>query len=92
MLSLISFSPFFYFHRKGKTKPLDIVQKEGTGRYLDLFVGLADRQDVSGIIDVASEFVCRMYAQFGTRDVNEARYHKLIQMTGKSDEVIQLQS
>jgi len=39
-------------------------------------------------LDVALEFVCRMYAQSKTRDVNEARYNKLMQMTGKVDQVI----
>lgn len=39
-------------------------------------------------LDITSEFVCRMYAQSKTRDVNEARYNKLMQMTGKVDEVI----
>lgn len=39
-------------------------------------------------LDVASEFVCLMYAQSKTRDVNEARYNKLMEMTGKVDQVI----
>ena len=38
-------------------------------------------------LDVASEFVCCMYAQSKTRSVNEARYNKLMQMSGKVDKV-----
>ncbi|XP_033097629.1 uncharacterized protein LOC117101706 [Anneissia japonica] len=44
--------------------------------------------EVHGRIDlkVASEFVCRMYGQSKTQDVNEARYNKLIKMNGKVDQ------
>ena len=34
-------------------------------------------------VDTASEFVCRMYGQTKTQDVDEARHNKLIEMTGK---------
>ncbi len=45
--------------------------------------------EVDGIVDqdVASEFVCCVYGQSKTKDVNEARYNKLMQMTGKVDQV-----
>ena len=38
-------------------------------------------------LDVASSLVCSLYAQAKAKDVNEARYNKLIQMTGKIDQV-----
>ena len=49
--------------------------------------------EVHGSVDLeaASEFVCRMYAHSKTRDVNEARYNKLMHMTGKVDQVIKAQ-
>ncbi|KAK4318060.1 hypothetical protein Pmani_010907 [Petrolisthes manimaculis] len=37
-------------------------------------------------IEVASEFVCKMYSQPKVRSVDEARYNKLMQMTGKIDQ------
>ena len=42
----------------------------------------------SVVVDVASEFVCRMYAQKNTDNVNEARYKRLMQATGKVNQVI----
>ena len=64
------------------------MQKDKTGSYVDLFISMGDTQDDSVDLDVASEFVCCMYVQHKTRDVNEARYNKLMQMTGNVDEVI----
>ncbi|KAK4309969.1 hypothetical protein Pmani_018436 [Petrolisthes manimaculis] len=37
-------------------------------------------------IEVASEFVCKMLSQPKVRSVDEARYNKLMQMTGKIDQ------
>uniref|UniRef100_UPI00358F9A5D uncharacterized protein isoform X2 n=1 Tax=Myxine glutinosa TaxID=7769 RepID=UPI00358F9A5D len=73
--------------QKGKSKPLDVVEKDKTGCYVNLFFSTGE---VDGSVDpdVASELVCRMYGQSKTRDVNEARYNKLMQMTGKVDQVI----
>ena len=39
-------------------------------------------------LDVASEFICCVYVQSKTRDVNEVRYNKRMQMIGKVDPVI----
>lgn len=39
-------------------------------------------------VEVASEFVCRMYGQSNTADVNEARHKKLMQMSGNINKVI----
>ena len=57
-----------------------------TTSYVNFFISLGE---VHGNVDLdaASEFVCRMYAQNKTRDVSEARYNKLMQMTGKVDQV-----
>ena len=45
--------------------------------------------DVHGSVDldVASELVCHMYAQSETKDVDEARYNRLMQVSGKVDQV-----
>ena len=44
---------------------------------------------VDDVVDVAvaSEYVCRMYGQGKEQDVDEARYRKLMQMSGKIDMV-----
>lgn len=38
-------------------------------------------------IEVASEYVCQMYSHPKVCSVDEARYNKLMQMTGKVDQV-----
>lgn len=76
-----------FYCSKGKTKPFDIVQKDKSGTYVKMFISLGSGQQASGDLDVASEFVCRMYGQHKTRDINQARYNKMVEMTGKIDEV-----
>uniref|UniRef100_UPI00358F2F11 uncharacterized protein isoform X3 n=1 Tax=Myxine glutinosa TaxID=7769 RepID=UPI00358F2F11 len=70
-----------------ETSPRPFTEKDKTGCYVNLFFSTGE---VDGSVDpdVASELVCRMYGQSKTRDVNEARYNKLMQMTGKVDQVI----
>ena len=72
--------------RKGKVKPFDIMKKDATRKFVEMFISMGD---ITGDVDadVASEFVCRMYAQHKTRDVNEARYIKMLEMTGKVHQV-----
>ena len=72
--------------RKGKVKPLSIVEKDETGRFLKFFTNMGEKTDDLDI-DTASEFVCRMYSIYGTCDVNEARHKKLMQMTGNFNKV-----
>ena len=64
---------FTFIFRKGKEKAFDIVEKDASGCYLDLFKTMSDP--------------CSSPAQAKAKDVNEARYNKLIQMTGKIDQV-----
>ena len=79
-------SVVIYF-RKGKIKPFGILEKNETDSFLKLFTSMGDRQ-ASTDIDVASEFVCRMYTLRKTGDVSEARYQKLMQMSGNINKVI----
>ena len=81
----IFFSYCIFYFKKGKTKPLNIVEDK-TRRYVNLFTNMGSGNSVIDL-DVASQFVCRMYAQKNTNDVNEARYKKLIQATGKVNQV-----
>ena len=67
-------------------KPIEIVEKDTTGRFLQLFTSMGE-VDGDVDLDVASEFVCLMYGQTKTRSVDEACYSKLMQMTGKIDQV-----
>lgn len=66
-------------------KPLSIVEKDETGRFLELFISMGRVGEVD--FEVASEFVCRMYGQTKETNVDEARYSKLLQMSGKVDKV-----
>ena len=78
---------FLNHFRKGKVKPLDIIEKDDTGRFLRLFSNM--RESDSAIdLEVASEFVCRVYGQSKEQDVDKARYCKLLQMSGKVDKVL----
>lgn len=86
----MTLSIYMYFFRKGKTKALTIVEKDMTDCYVNLFISMGDVNS-SVDLNVTSEFVCRMYAESNLKDVNEARYKKLIQMTGKIDQVIKLE-
>ena len=45
------------------------------------------KDDGSVSIDVASEFICKMYGQPKETDVDRARLNKLMQMTGKVNQV-----
>lgn len=74
------------FYRKGKTKPLDLIEKDISGSFVELFISMGELHKTVDL-DVASEFVCRMYGHGKTQDVNEARFNKLMQMTGKVDKV-----
>jgi len=66
-------------------KPLGIVEKDETGRFLELFISMGEAGEVD--FEIASEFVCRMYGQTKEKNVDEARYGKLLQMSGKVDKV-----
>ena len=68
--------------RKGKVKPLKILEKDPAGRFLKLFSNMG-KVDGEVDINVASEFVCKMYGQNRERNVDDARYKKLVQMSSK---------
>lgn len=65
---------------------MDIVEKDKSHRFIKLFTSMG-QTDSSVDAEVASEFVCALYGQNKTRDVNKARYIKLQQMSGKIDQV-----
>ena len=66
--------------KKGKAKPLEILEKDPAGRFLQLF---SSKVDGEVDINVPLEFVCKMYGQNREWNVDEARYEKLLQMSGK---------
>ena len=67
------------YFRIGKVKPLDLLEKDQTGKYINVFISLGDLNGNTEF-NVASEFVCHIYGQRKTQNVNEAQYNKLIQM------------
>ena len=75
------------FYRKGKIKPLEVLEKDTEGTLIQFFSRLVsvDQPDQSK----AEEFICSLYGMKGyVKDVNEARHVKLCQMTGKMDKVL----
>lgn len=60
------------FPRKGKTIPFDVVEKDATGQFVNLFTSMGE--ECGNIdLDVALEFAYRVYGQHKTDDVNEPR-------------------
>ena len=74
------------FYRKGKIKPLELLMKEESDSFTQLFKELSSQGVEDESISTAEEFVCNLY---GMKDdsVNGARYTKLINMSGKVNEV-----
>ena len=67
-------------------KPLGLIEKDKTDRFVNFFIDMGERQHGENL-EVASEFVCRMYGQSNVVDVNEARHKKLMQMSGDINKV-----
>ena len=63
------------------------MEEDASGQYVDFFIHMGK---VGGVIDlgVASKFVCKLYGQAKENDVDEARYNKLMKMSGKVNKVL----
>ena len=75
------------FYRKGKIKPLEVIEKDTEGTLIQLFSRIVseDQPDQSK----AEEFTCSLYGMKGyVKDANEARPVKLCHMTVKMDKVL----
>ena len=72
-------------YRKGKVKPLEILMRD-CGEQIRFFSELSTNR----VPDerVAEQFICSLYGLKDVKDVNEARYLKLLEMTGKINKVI----
>ena len=76
------------FYRKGKTKPLELLEKDTEGTLIQFFISMASKEEPNH--EKAEEFVCSLYGMKMTGDltgVNEARHAKLRQMTGRMNQV-----
>jgi hypothetical protein len=71
---------------KGKVKALDIIENDKSSTFVEMFSSMGQRNGEDDIQKL-SAFVCHLYGQSKLTDVNEARYHKLIQMSGKYTQV-----
>lgn len=67
-------------------KALELVEKDQSQRFVNLFIGMG-QADSTVDTNVAAEFVCTLYGLGKADGVNEARYKKLLQMTGKINQV-----
>ncbi|CAM1296565.1 Uncharacterised protein r2_g591 [Pycnogonum litorale] len=71
------------FYRKGNVKPLEVLQKNPT--VVQFFSSLSSKDEPDQ--SKAKEFICSLYGMKGdVKDVNEARYVKLHQMTGNMNQ------
>lgn len=74
------------FYGKGKLKPFEILENDDGGNFIEFFRKLTDKA-VTPDPAIAELYVCRLYGFKNLTSVNEARYSKLLQMTGKIDKV-----
>ena len=75
------------FYRKGKIKPLEVLEKDTEETLIQLFSRLSSEEQPDQ--SKAEELICSLYGMksYGN-DVNEARHVKLCQMTGKMGKVL----
>lgn len=72
--------------KRGKVKPLQVLQKDTEGTLIKLFSKLSCRDEPDQT--KAEEFICSLYGKKGSvKDFNKARYAKLLQMIGKTNQV-----
>ena len=76
------------FYRKGKIKPLEVLQKDSAGTLITFFRNLSSYGEPDQ--SKAEEFVCNLYGMKDIKTVNEARYDKLRQLTGNITQVMVL--
>lgn len=72
-------------------KPFSLLKNDDSKKFVELFIKMGDiSNDID--IDTTSEFVCRMYGQYKNNNVNEARYKKLLEMSGGAQQVSSFRS
>ena len=70
------------FYRKGKMKSFEILQNDTAGTSIQFFNQLSSEIDPDQAR--TEKFICFLYGMKGNiKDVNEARYEKLLQITGR---------
>ena len=77
------------FYGKAKVKPFEILENDDTRCFIEFFRNLVDKE-VTPDQAIAELFVCRLYGFKNLTSVDEVRYAKLVQMTGKIDKVSSL--
>jgi hypothetical protein len=73
------------FYRKGKIKPYELLENNNDGTLIQFFSSMSSREELNR--KKAEGYVCSLYGMQDIKDVNEARYKKLVQMTGKISQV-----
>ena len=74
------------FYGKGKLKPFTILENNVYIQFIEFFMSLR-RQNSTPNYLIAEEFCCHLYGFPALKSINEARYAKLLQMTGKINQV-----
>ena len=76
------------FYQKGRVKPLEVVENDSEGNLIRFFNNLTTENQPDQ--KVAEEFICALRSmKIDVKDVNEVRYVKLCQMSGKMNQVCQ---
>ena len=74
------------FYRKGKAKSVQLLETDAEGKFAEIFSKLSNTTAPSQV-DTMEEFVCSLYGMKGETRVDDARYAKLLRMTGRNDKV-----
>lgn len=78
-----------HFTARVKVKPLEVLEKDTEGHLIQFFTSLTTEEQLDK--KRAEEFIFALFGMKGdVKEVNEARYVKLCQMTGKITKVLRL--
>ena len=66
------------FYRKGKVKPLEVLEKDNSEDFIRFFQSLTKREEPDQ--KIAESYVCSLHSMV-LENVDEARHQKVIQMT-----------
>lgn len=73
------------FYRKGKIRPYELLEDDNDGYWIQFFCSMSSQGKLNR--KMAEEYVCSLYGITKVEDVNLARFNKLVQMTGKINQV-----
>lgn len=73
------------FHRKGKIRPYQVLENDNDGNLIEFFCSMSSKGELD--VKMAEVYVNSLYGMENYQDVNQARFNRVVQMTGKIDKV-----